>query len=306
MSLLEQDELKNLHDLAQKVRQYTEDAVGSSPFPTAIRGLSILRTDQANRPAQCLIEPALCMSLEGAKWATFGEKCYKYEAGQALVVAVDLPSRGTVSVASSKKPYLGLVMELNFAIMQKVAEEIELPLTVSGKPNARGAFILELNRQLVDCAQHAVRLLKTPEAIPILYPGIMREVCYWLLTGPGGAQISQLMMMANGHDQRVIQAIHNFRDQLSEAIHVEDLALAANMSPTTFYRHFKSITGMAPLQYQKQLRLHEARRLMIFSNAMVESAAHEVGYASVSQFSREYTRMFGTSPRRDVSTWRRS
>lgn len=302
MGLVEKDELTALHDLAQRVQQYTEYAVGRSPFQTAIEGLSVLRSDQADRPAQCLIEPALYMSLQGAKWATFGEKRYKYGVGQALVVAVDLPSRGTVSVAGPSKPYLGLAMELDVAIMQKVAEEIELPLTVSG--NSRGAFILELNQPLVECAQHAIRLLRTPEAIPVIYPGIMREVCYWLLTGPGGAQIRRLMVMANGHDQKILQAIHTLRAKLSEAIHVRDLALAANMSPATFHRHFKAVTGMAPLQYQKQLRLHEARRLMIFSNAMVESAARDVGYASASQFSREYTRMFGTSPRRDVLSWR--
>jgi transcriptional regulator GlxA family with amidase domain len=114
------------------------------------------------------------------------------------------------------------------------------------------------------------------------------------------------MILANGHDRRIIQAIHTLRDKLKETIHVPDLALAAHMSSATFHRQFKSVTGMTPLQYQKQLRLHEARRLMIFSNTTVESAALDVGYVSVSQFSREYTRIFGTSPRRDVSTWRRS
>jgi AraC-like DNA-binding protein len=201
------------------------------------------------------------------------------------MVAVDIPSRGTVTVASSKMPYLGLAIVLDYAIMQAVAEEIQMPPAVSGKPKARGAFVLELNRQLLDCAQHAIRLLETPEAIPTLYPGIMREVCYWLLTGPEGNQVSQIMIMANGHDQRIIQAVHTLRDKLSETIHVGDLALAANMSPATFHRQFKSVTGMTPVQYQKQLRL---------------------GYASVSQFSREYSRMFGTPPRRDVSTWRSS
>jgi AraC-like DNA-binding protein len=306
MRVLGRHESRNLQELAQSLRHYTEGADGSGTFPTAIEGLSILRSDQANRPAHCLFKPALYMTLQGAKWATFGEKRYKFEAGQALMVAVDIPSHGTVTVASSKKPYLGLEIELDFAIMQKVAEEIQMALTVSGKQKARGAFVLELNRQLVDCAHHAIRLLETPEAIPTLYPGIMREVCYWLLTGSGGNQVSQIMIMANGHDQRIIQAIHTLRDKLSEMIHVADLALTANMSLATFHRQFKSVTGMTPLQYQKQLRLHEARRLMIFSNAMVESAALDVGYASVSQFSREYTRMFGTSPRRDVSNWRRS
>ena len=197
-------------------------------------------------------------------------------------------------------------MGLDFVIMQEVAEEIKMPLAVSGKPKARGAFVLSLSRQLVDCAQHAIGLLDTPEAIPTLYPGIMREVCYWLLKGPGGDQVSQIMIMANGHDQRIIQAIHTLRDKLSESTHVTELALAANMSSATFHRQFKSVTGMTPVQYQKQLRLHEARRLMIFGSATVESAALEVGYASASQFSREYSRMFGASPRRDASSWRHS
>jgi AraC-like DNA-binding protein len=306
MSLLEQRASRKLQELAQNLRQYTDGADGSDTFLTAIDGLSILRSDQANLPAHCLFKPALYMTLQGAKWATFGEKRYEFAAGHALMVAVDIPSRGTVTIASSKKPYLGLVIELDFGIMQEVAEEIEMALTVSGKPRARGAFVLKLNPQMVDCAQHAIRLLETPKAIPTLYPGIMREICYWLLTDPEGHQVSQIMMMANGHDQRIIRTIHTLRDKLSETIRVEELALAANMSSATFHRQFKSVTGMSPLQYQKQLRLHEARRLMIFSNAMVESAARDVGYASVSQFSREYTRMFGASPRRDVSTWRRS
>jgi len=306
MSLLEQRESRNLQELAQSVREYTEGADGSAPLPTAIEGLRFLRSDQANRPAHCLFKPALYMTLQGAKWATFGEKRYKFAAGQGLMVAVDIPSRGTVTDASSNKPYLGLEIELDFAIMQEVAEEIEMALTVSGKPKSRGAFVLELNRQLVDCARHAVRLLETPEAIPTLYPGIMREVCYWLLTGLGGDQVRQIMITTNGQDQRIIQAIQTLRDKVNETIHVTGLALAANMSPATFHRQFKSVTGMTPIQYQKQLRLHEARRLMIFRNATVESAAHDVGYVSVSQFSREYTRMFGTSPRRDVSIWRRS
>jgi AraC-like DNA-binding protein len=297
MSLLEQHRSRDLKELARSVLQYTAGAVGRDTFPTPIDGLSMLRADQANRPANSLFKPALCMTLQGAKWATFGEKRYKFGTGQALMVAVDIPSRGTVVVASSKAPYLGLQIELDFSIMQEMAEEIEMARTVSSKPKARGAFVLELNCQLVDCAQHAIHLLETPEAIPRLYPGIMREICYWLLTGPEGHQVSQIMTMANGHDQRIIQTIHTLRDKLSEMIHVADLAVAANMSQATFHRQFKSVTGITPLQYQKQLRLHEGRRLMIFSDATVESAAHNVGYASVSQFSREYTRMFGTSPR---------
>lgn len=135
---------------------------------------------------------------------------------------------------------------------------------------------------------------------PMLYPGIMRETCYWLLTAPGGDQIVH-MTMATGHERRVIAAIHNMRDRFSEPIRVKDLAATARMSPPTFHRQFKSVTSMTPLQYQKQLRLLEALRLMIASNANVETAAFQVGYESASRFSREYTRMFGKSPCRDVA-----
>jgi AraC-like DNA-binding protein len=306
MNLLERRASRHLQELAQSLRQYTDGADGRDTFPTAIQGLSILRSDQANRPANCLFKPALYMTLQGAKWATFGKKRYKFGVGQSLMVAVDIPSRGTVVVASAKTPYLGLQIELDFSIMQGMAEEIGTALTVASKPKARGAFVLELNRQLVECAQRAIHLLETPEAIPRLYPGIMREICYWLLTGPEGHQVSQIMIMANGHDRRIIQVIHTLRNRLSETIRVADLAIAAHMSQVTFHRQFKSVTGMPPVQYQKQLRLHEARRLMIFRNSTVESAARDVGYVSVSQFSREYTRMFGASPRRDVSIWRGS
>ena len=306
MNVLEKRRSKDLQELARSIRLYTEGTDGSDPIPTAIEGLRFLRSNHAGRPGYCLFKPALYMTMQGAKWATFSEKRYKFAAGQGLMVAVDVPSRGTVADASPQNPYLGLELELDFAIMQGVAEEINLAITVSGKPQARGAFVLKLDRQLLDCARRALRLLETPEAIPTLYPGIMREVCYWLLTGPAGAQVSQIMIMANGHDQRIIQAIHTVRDKLRETIHVVDLAIAANMSPATFHRQFKSVTGMTPVQYQKQLRLHEARRLLIFSNATVGSAALDVGYASVSQFSREYARVFGSSPRRDVTTWKRS
>jgi AraC-like DNA-binding protein len=265
----------------------------------------MLRSDHAE-PAQCPIMPALYMTLQGAKSATFGKKRYDFGAGQALVVTVHLPSHGMITIASPAEPYLGLVMALDRAIMQETIEETGMHLQAASKTKARGSFVLRLNRQLVDCALRAVRLLETPEAISTLYPGIMREVCYWLLMGPGGDQINHIMMMANGHDRRIIQAIHDLRDRFRETIHVKDLALAAHMSPATFHRRFKSVTAMAPQQYQQQLRLHEARRLMIFRNATVETAASEVGYSSVSQFSREYTRMFGRSPRRDVSTWRGS
>ena len=174
--------------------------------------------------------------------------------------------------------------------MRDVMEGLDSPPAAGG--NARhGVFVTEVDEPVADCALRAVRLLDTPKAIPMLYPAIMREICYWLLTGPSGGEIAR-MTLANNHTQRVISAIHALRDRFAEPVRIEELAAIAQLSPSAFHRQFKVLTSMTPLQYQKQLRLVEARRLMISSTANVETAAFQVGYESSSQFSREYSRMF--------------
>ena len=296
----------HLQELTALVHQHTNAERSSSPYTTAIDGLSILRSNPLKQPSQCMIKPALCITLQGEKSATFGVKPLRYHAGHGLVVAVEMPESGTVRAASKTQPYLGLVLELNLQILQEFVEASshEPGLRPGVKPS--GPFTLKLNTQLIDCALRAVKLLATPEAIAVLYPGIMREICYWLLKGAAGDQLAHIMNMANGQNSKVKQAIQTLRDRFREHFHIEDLAHAAYMSPTTFHRQFKMVTSMAPLQFQKQLRLFEARRLMISNHATVESAASEVGYASVSQFSREYARKFGNPPRREVSAWRSS
>ena len=291
--------MNRLQELSRAVLRYTTADGGTNPFITAIDGFTLLRSDAAKLPSHRIFRPALCITLQGAKWATFGDKRYEYSAGQALVVSVEMPSRGTVSAASRKEPFLGIAIEFDRAVMQGVLEELGRPLRPAGNEKARSVFVIRMNHQLADCALRAVRLLDTPDAIPMLYPAIMREICYWLLTGPGGDQIVP-RTMTNGRERRVLEAIHHLRDRFSESIRVDDLAVSARMSAATFHRQFKSVTSMTPLQYQKQLRLLEARRLMLTSSANVETAAFQVGYESASQFSREYTRMFGKSPRRDV------
>ncbi len=145
--------------------------------------------------------------------------------------------------------------------------------------------------------------METPQAISILYPTIMREICYWLLTGPHRREIVK-MTMAKSHTRSVVSAIHSLRDRFAEPVRIEELASSAHLSPSAFHRQFKAITSLTPLQYQKQLRLLEARRLMLAEEANVETAAFQVGYESPSQFSREYSRLFGMPPRRDVAALR--
>lgn len=294
-----------LNDLVRALKRYTDAQAGESPYATPIEGFTILRSDQVKRPAHHILKPALCMVLQGAKWTSFEGKRVHYRAGEALVVNVEMPLFGTVAPASPKEPYLGIVIEFGLAILQEVIEGLD-NAPQAGKVNKEGGiFVTDLTDALNDCALRSLRLLDTPKAIPILYPGIMREICYLLLTGPDGGHVMRVAM-ANGHEQRVINAIHSLRDRFAEPLRVEDLASIAKMSPSAFHRQFKSLTSITPIQYQKQLRLLEARRLMVAEAANVETAAFDVGYESPSQFSREYIRMFGLSPRRDIQALRQA
>jgi len=290
-----------LNDLALALQQYTHDAEGSHCSATAIEGLTIFRSEDAMQAVLQVFRPAIFITIQSAEWSSLRERHCDHRVDEALFVTIGVPCSVAVPVASVKLPYMGIVMELNRAYTREVIEEVGIRLKPTSNHRASGASVLELSPQLLDCALRSVRLLDTPDAIPMLYPGIIREICYWLLTSSACDQIVDFAM-TNVHDSRVLRAIRHLRSKFSNQIRVEELASVAGMSPATFHRQFKSATSMSPLQYQKQLRLLEARRLMITTNFNVETAAFEVGYVSTSQFSREYTRMFGKPPRRDMST----
>ncbi|MFM0300460.1 AraC family transcriptional regulator [Paraburkholderia sediminicola] len=287
--------------LIEGVKRYTDKQAGrESPFVTAIEGLTILRSDHEKHPSHLIMKPALCVVAQGAKWTTFGDRRYDYRAGQALVVSVEMPAFSRVAKASPAEPYLGIIIEFNLAIMRDVMASLDTPPAPEDN-FGRGVFVTDFDGPLADCVLRMVHLLDTPQAIPILAPMIMREICYWLLTGPHGNEVAKVVL-ANSHVQRVVTAIHALRDQFAETVRIEDLAAVAQMSPSAFHRQFKALTSMTPLQYQKQLRLLEARHLMVAGIANAEAAAYQVGYESASQFSREYSRMFGAPPRRDIAT----
>ncbi len=290
-------------NLVDAVKGYTEAQKGSSPFVTAVPGLTLLRSDYPKPPSHLIFKPALCVVVQGAKWAVFGGRRVDYRAGQALVVSFETPGFGTVSEATAAEPYLSLVIEFDLGLMREVMESMNTrsleAATLAGSAARRGVLVTNFDGPLADCALRLVRLLDTPQAIPILYPAIMREICYWLLCGPESGEVLQ-MTLAGSHARCVLSAIHCLRERFSEPVRIEELASVAHLSPSAFHRQFKSITSMTPLQYQKQLRLLEARRLMVTEEATVETAAFQVGYESSSQFSREYSRMFGLPPRRDA------
>lgn len=270
---------------------------------TCVDGLTILRSDHQRRANHMLYKPALCITVQGEKTAVFGDQCHRYGAGQALLVSVEIPGFGTVTEASPDKPFLGIILELDLAILHTVASELANPPRVS-EGIGSGVFVTDFDGPLKDCTLRMLRLLATPSAIPVLYPAIMREIAYWLLCGPHGAGVAR-MTLSSHHEHRILQAIHHLREHFAESVRIGELADVARLSPSAFHRRFKAVTAMTPLQYQKQLRLLEARRLMMAGAANVEDAAFQVGYESPSQFTREYGRMFGMPPRRNVNLLKR-
>ena len=284
--------------LLEAVTRHTRAHIGRSVFATAIKGLTILRSDHPKPPSHRIFKPALCVVVQGAKWTTFGNKRFNYRAGQALVVSLEMPSYGRVVEATPDQPYLSVVVEFDLPTMRELMEGLGELARPSGEVGG-GVFVTDFDGPAADCVLRTVRLLDTPRAIPVLHPSLMREMCYWLLAGPRGGDIARIVL-ANGHDRRVLTAIHALRARFAEPVRIEELAGIARMSPSAFHRQFKALTSMTPLQYQKRLRLLEARNLMIADAATAEAVAFRTGYGSPSQFSREYARMFGAPPRRDV------
>ena len=288
--------------LLDLVRRHTRAGAAASPFVTPVAGLTLLRSDHEKLASHAIFKPALCVVAQGAKWTTFGGRRVDYRAGDALVVSVEMPAFSRIVEASPTEPFLGVVIEFDVTAMRDVLNALDDPPQPSDGAG-RGVFVTGFDGPLADCVLRMVRLLDTPHAIPVLAPMIMRELCYWLLTGPHGGDVVALAL-AGSHVPRVVSAIHALRDRFAQTIRVEDLATIAQMSPSAFHRQFKALTSMTPMQYQKQLRLLEARHLMVTGAANAETAAFQVGYESPSQFSREYARMFGSSPRRAIAALR--
>jgi AraC-like DNA-binding protein len=288
--------------LIDLVRRYTESHPGENPWMTAIENVGILRSDLPKRPAPLLFQPSLCVVAQGSKQSVFGNRRYEYGPGQALVVSVEMPAFSRVAAASPDEPFLGVIIGLDRKLMSEVLDSLVTPVKVSAQV-PRGVFVTDYDGPLADCVMRLLRLLDTPEAIPHVAPLVMREIAYWLLSGPHAADVAKVAL-ADGRTHRVLSAVHALRAKFAEAVSIDELAAIAQLSPSAFHRQFKALTSMTPVQFQKQLRLLEARHLLVSGTANAETAAFRVGYESASQFSREYTRMFGAPPRRDAEALR--
>ena len=275
------------------------DGLSDQPYlTTAIDGLLLLRSAQARPPSHRISRPALCVVAQGEKWTSFGSEQHHYRAGEALLVTVEMPSVGQVVRATPQQPFLGLVLELCPRILQEVLEQMAVPPGESPAFEG-GARVIPAGSSLTDALTRLVRLLDRPQALPVVAPLVLREIGYELLAGEQGAGIAA-MVLAHTRRGRIMQAIHLLRLQFARPLGIQALAAVAGLSPSAFHRQFKAVTSLTPIQYQKQLRLLEARRMMQLERVKAEVAAYATGYRSASQFSREYVRMFGCPPGRDA------
>lgn len=288
-------------ELALLVTRYT-DSKENSVYPTAIKPLSFTRSNAVSTPVQHVCEPLLAIVVQGKKEVLLGEETYQYGAGQYLVVSVDLPLSGFVVEATADKPYLGLKLNLDLMQLSEMVAQIR-PCSSKKENSVRGLFVSNLNAALLDCAIRLIKLLDTPQDIPMLAPMVIREIHYRLLTGEQCDAVRQIAT-SGGAMQRVAEAIELIKANFTKPMRIEELAGQVNMSASSFHQHFKQVTSMSPIQYQKRLRLLEARRLMLAGDSDATNAAYQVGYESPSQFSREYSRLFGAPPIRDVERLR--
>jgi AraC-like DNA-binding protein len=269
---------------------------------TAIGGLRFHRWSQPTAASCNVCGPTFSFVAQGAKRVMLGDERYDYDDDHYLLVSFDLPIVSEIRRATPETPFLCLTLDLDLrGIADLLAHsEVAVPRDV---PTECGLAVGRLTPALGDSLVRLARLLETPFDIPVLAPLVEREVLYRLLVGEQGARLRHLVA-ADSQSRHIARAIDWLRENYRQPLRVDDLAKIAAMSVSSFHHHFKAITAMSPLQYQKQLRLQEARRLMLAETIDASSAGHRVGYESASQFSREYGRFFGAPPRRDLALLR--
>ncbi|SDV50777.1 AraC family transcriptional regulator [Chitinasiproducens palmae] len=281
--------------LTDAVRRYADaHADGAGIARTAIPGLTMIRATAPSGLDYAICRPLVCLVVQGNKQVMTGTQTLPFGAGDSLLIASDLPTVSQITHASGAEPYYSLVLDLSF---ETIAELMYEPAPVS----AAGGELVGVqptDAEVADAALRLVRLLARPAAVPVLSRSLVREMHYWLLCGRHGAAMRRLGL-ADSHAPRLARAVNVLRTEFAQPLPISRLADAAGMSVSSFHRHFRAATSLSPLQFQKHLRLIEARRLMMAEGVSASSAAFAVGYESVQQFTREYRRMFGLPPGRD-------
>ncbi|WP_224984566.1 AraC family transcriptional regulator [Geomonas agri] len=292
---------KGMESLNEAIARWTEQG---ELHITAIPDLALFRRQEPTEPISGLYEPSVCLVTQGAKVVKFGDESLVYDAQHFLITAIHMPTLVQVTEASREKPYLGLRLKLDLREVSQLMLDSNLPKPRT-QHTSRGMATGEVTPQLVDAFRRMIALLDDPMDIPIMAPVIQREIIYRLLTGDQGERLRQIASTGSQGSQ-IARAIDWLKGNFSHPLRIEDLATKVNMSTSTFHHHFRTLTAMSPLQYQKMLRLNEARRLMLAERVDATTAAFNVGYESASQFCREYGRLFGAPPLRDINRLRQT
>jgi len=285
----------SIAELNKNIARWTEQG---ELHTTAIPGLSLFRRDQPTEPISGMYEPSVCLAVQGSKRVLLGEDTYLYNSSHYLITSVHLPTIVQIMEASPEKPYLGLRLKFDLREVAQLMVDSNLPQP-RPQQSSRGMATGEVTLQLVNAFIRLIDLLADEKDIPILAPVIQREIIYRLLVGEQGERLRQIAT-AGSQSQQIAKAIGWLKSNYTQAVSMDELAAQANMSTSTLHHHFKALTALSPLQYQKQLRLQEARRLMLAERMDAANAAFQVGYESPSQFNREYSRLFGAPPLRDI------
>jgi AraC-like DNA-binding protein len=262
---------------------------------TPVEGLVILRETTPTMLQYAVSKPLVALVLQGGKRVLMGDRTFDFGAGDSLLITTDVPTVSQITKASRVLPYYSLVLELDPTIIADLGDQIgPVPFEID-----RPVRVDPTEAEVADAALRLLRLLDRPDTLAVLGPQLSRELHYWLLSGRHGGAIRALGV-TDSHAHRIARAVAMLRSHYAEPIKIEALAEAAGMSLSTFHVHFRAITSLSPLQFRKQLRLIEARRRMLAQGETVSDAAYGVGYESVPQFTREYSRMFGQPPARDI------
>lgn len=285
-------------ELASRIARLTS---GDGVHATAVPSLFLMRFSQPGPCSAVLYEPRLCIVAQGRKIAILAGETYHYDPLHYLVVSMTLPALGQIVEASPKHPYLSLRLDIDTEQLGSLL--LEAPVNRRMDPLDRGLYAARATDALLDATLRLMRLLDEPDNVPVLAPMVQREIYYRVLTGELGYRLRELVTVGS-RSHRIAKAVKALRDGFHEPLSIDALAESLHMSVSSLHHQFKAATSMSPLQFQKNLRLHEARRLMIGEGLEASTAARRVGYESPSQFSREYKRLFGAPPRAEAVQFR--
>ena len=269
-----------------------------------VPGLRLFRSDAPTSATPTIYQPTLCLLLQGSKQLLIGEEQLTYSELQYLLVPVLLPVSGKIVKASSQAPYLGLSIDLDLRELTELVIDLGDKVPRQRTP-ARGISVGDADADILSVFQRILQLLLQPADIAVLYPLLKRELLYRLLLSPLGSQLREFTLL-DSQSNRISKVIELLRERYNQPLRIKELADVAHLSESALFQAFKAVTSMSPLQFQKQLRLNEARRIMVHEGIEAATASYKVGYESPSQFSREYSRLFGAPPKADVARFRHS